>query len=114
MARDLPVRPDWQAQVVATKTPAGPVYVLIDLEKASCEDCRYGIRFDTVWASGAGEGMRMAWCESCFNAHTERVELDEPHRALAQVAHQSVPPSEVHCWNGARPAVEDLERRGLL
>ena len=115
MTQELPVSGEWQRHVVATRTPSGQVFVLLGIRKCTCEHCRYGVHFDTVWGSTAGEGVRLAWCASCFNADYGPTELDEGLRGFWRrlVREFSDEPAH-HCWNGARPAIEDLERRGLV
>lgn len=115
MARELPVRTDWQRQVVATRTMRGQVYVLLSIHKTTCDACRYGVHFDTLWGSTGGDACRVTWCGSCFNADCAWVELDEDTRARWQglVQRASAQPA-LPCWNAARPAIEDLERRGLV
>jgi hypothetical protein len=107
-------RSEWQHQVVVTRNRAGDC-VLLAIRKTECEECGYGVEFDTLWGSTLGEAHRITWCASCFNALCERVELDEGQRSAcyALVKHIAAHPPATY-WCSARPAVEDLERRGLV
>lgn len=114
MAVEIPVRSDWQGSVVAARTSAGQVALLLELRKFACDNCRYGVHFDTVWGSISGEAHRITWCSSCFNADCARVEVAETVREhCAEVVGQVREQPEA-LWSGARPAIEDLERRGLV
>jgi hypothetical protein len=115
MALEIPVRSGWQGHVVATRSHRGQVYVLLSVRKTTCDICRYGVRFDTRWGSASGEVQRIEWCTSCFNAESGVTDTDEQlefrRQRLVQRASSS-PPEQ--CWTSARPAIEDLERRGLV
>lgn len=115
MALEMPVRSDWKQQVIATRTARGQVFLLLAVRKTECEICRYGVRFETTWASTTGDVNRLAWCRSCFNADCAAAELDEGLRrhwrgVMLRAALQ--PPLDY--WTGARSAIDDLERRGLV
>jgi hypothetical protein len=115
LRRTPPSHPSWRDRPVATRTLAGAVYVLLDLRKAPCDICRYGERFDTTWGSAAGDANHITWCRSCFNAEFDRAELDERlEPEWRRRVERAVADPTLHCWSGARPAVEDLERRGLV
>ena len=115
MVQEFPVNTDWQHDVVATRSPSGQVYLLLAVRKCTCEHCRYGVHFDTLWGSTTGEGLRLAWCGSCFNADYGPADLDEGLQGFWHGLVRRFDDGHVeHCWNAARPAIEDLERRGLV
>jgi hypothetical protein len=115
MPSPTPIQTAWTQTVVATRSPAGKVFLLLTLRKAACEACRFGVRFDTTWAARCGETVRITWCRSCFNADCEPAELDRRLRpVLRRMAARLDAEPGVRAWEGARPAVEDLERRGLV
>jgi hypothetical protein len=61
-----------------------------------------------------GKAEEVAWCGHCFNATCHGVILDEEHRRRYRVVRVAVAEGRVsEPWPAARPAVEDLERRGL-
>ena len=114
MARQIQVRSDWRRHVVATRNRGG-IQVLLGIRKSRCEICGHGIHFDTLWGSSIGEGQRITWCGSCFNAECSRAEIDETARHQCRDLVESIdsqPPATY--WSCARPAIEDLERRGLV
>jgi len=105
----------WQEQVVATRTSGGQIFLLLSVRKTPCDNCRYGVHFDTTWGSPAGEIHRISWCGSCFNAECAHAELDErQHRSWQALVRLASAQPVLPCWNSARPAIEDLERRGLV
>src|SRR5438034_1617204 len=115
MAKEIPVGDAWQEQIVATRTLSGQVLYLVEVRKQECESCRYGTLVLTTWSTASGETQRITWCTSCFNADCLPAEPDEGmrerlNRLSRRVSHTESPP----CWNGAKPAIEDLERRGLV
>jgi hypothetical protein len=113
MPHEFPVRSGWQEQVVATRTRLGQVYLLLDVRKTPCPNCGYGVHVETTWGSTTGDANRLTWCSSCFNAHCEGAELSEGQQHLWQSLVQGLP-ERLDYWAGARPAIEELERRGLV
>jgi hypothetical protein len=107
--------PSWQNQIIATRTSCGRIFLLLGLRKETCPHCRYGIHFDTTWGSPQGEIHRISWCKSCFNAECAHEQLRGKQRAhwkhLVQLASRE---PILNCWSSARPAIEDLEHRGLI
>jgi hypothetical protein len=115
MPKELPVADAWKEIVVTTKTLTGQLLLLLDVRKEECEICRYGTRILTTWGTPAGETQLIYWCTSCFNADCFPIEPDEgtEHR-LHELSEHVRPEHRQRAWNGARPAIEDLERRGLI
>ena len=114
MPWEIPVRSGWQHGVVATRNRAG-VCVLLGIRKRRCDCCEYGIEVETLWGSTLGEAHLISWCASCFSAECEQAELDEGQRSACRALVERIalqPPATY--WCSARPAVEDLERRGLV
>jgi hypothetical protein len=115
MAKELPVGDAWQNQIVATRTLSGQVLYLVEVRKCECETCRYGTQVITIWSTAGGEIQRITWCTSCFNADCLPAELDERlQERLRRLARRVARGGNVKPWNGAKPAIEDLERRGLV
>lgn len=102
-------------EAVLLQLPSGRVRYLIQVQQQPCEQCRAGIRVNSVWASVQGQGERVAWCSHCFNATCERVPMDQEHRERLSRVLAAIAAGRVsQAWQAARPAVEDLRRRGLL
>ena len=96
-------------------TATGQLLLLLAVRKSACDICRYGVRFETTWATAARQVSRITWCASCFNAECEPVEWEESLRpAWSAAFHRAAAEPPARCWAGARAAVEDLERRGLV
>jgi hypothetical protein len=115
MAKELPVGDAWQEHVVATRTLSGQVLFLVEVRKLECETCRYGTQVISTWSTASGETQRMTWCTSCFNADCLPTEPDERMRArLSRLTRRITGADSLTYWNGAKPAIEDLERRGLV
>ena len=114
MPYEFPVRTGWQECVVATRTRLGHVYVLLGVRKTLCDNCGSGVHVETVWGSTTGDVNRLTWCRSCFNAEFERAEPDADQELLRQSLVEKLTGEEIDYWPGARPALDDLERRGLI
>lgn len=115
MPEELPVKSGWQQQVVLTRDWDGSLFLLARIRKLTCDFCGYGIRFETTWCSTRGEVNEIVWCNRCFNAEMHPREMDDSLRARWIVLMRRLPErSEEHAWSCIRPAIEDLERRGLL
>jgi hypothetical protein len=112
MPKELPVADAWREYIVTTKTLTGQVLYLASVRKEECELCRYGTRVITIWRTKAGETQLIYWCTSCFNADCFPIEPDDPVATDLRPVPEVSSPAE--SWNGARPAIEDLERRGLI
>lgn len=115
MSREFPVSSAWRDQVVATKTSRGHVHLLLSIRKVTCEDCGIGIRFETLWCSPVDEPHRLSWCSTCFDAFRVDLELcDELKQRSTALLDHHTRGLDVPYWSSARPAIEDLEKRGLL
>ncbi len=115
MGREIPVNSGWRDHVVATKTMRGQVHLLLSIRKTTCDDCGTGIRFDTVWCSPMDTPHVLSWCSTCFDANCICTELNEELTQLSTtLLDRHTRGLDVPYWNSARPAIEDLERRGLL
>jgi hypothetical protein len=115
MPRELPIADAWKEYVVTTKTLAGQLLFLVSVRKEECELCRYGTRVVTIWSTSGGETQLIYWCTSCFNADCFPYELDDPGaRGLKALREPVSGQPRIESANGARPAIEDLERRGLI
>jgi hypothetical protein len=105
----------WMKEVVRLRTASGRVRFLLRVRRDRCPYCATGVRTTSVWVTRQGKGEVVAWCGHCFNATCEPVALDDEHQtrfaALCAVAAGEKPPRP---YQAVRPAVEDLERRGLL
>lgn len=115
MPGSVSAEPAWLQELVAIKISSAQLYLLVALSKSSCDICRYGQRFDTTWVSLSRQANQITWCTSCFNAESDPVPFDEtltPRWSL--LAQRASTASSIQTWSGARAAVEDLERRGLL
>lgn len=102
-------------EVVAMRPATGQARFLVTVRKEPCGACRRGVRTISVWSTLRQHAEEVAWCEHCFNATCRRVQLraEEQQRFTALRSGVAAPPPG-SCWNAVRPALEDLERRGLL
>jgi hypothetical protein len=108
-------REPWFQEAVQLRLPSGRHQYLIQAKRERCEHCARGVRTVSLWAASRGRGELVAWCAHCFNATCETVRLEEEHCARLQAARAAVSCGKVSkAWTAARPALEDLERRGLL
>jgi hypothetical protein len=112
---EIPVREGWKAEVIALQPPRGQARYLVAVWKERCPSCSRGVRTLSVWGTLAGLTEEVAWCAHCFNATCQPVPpgaaaLQQLH-LLRQVVDAGPAPLP---WPAARPALEDLERRGLL
>lgn len=115
MGLEIPVRDHWKEHLIATRTASGQIYLLLDIEKRACDNCRYGTFVRTVWGSPSGEMQQIVWCTSCFNADCGATDADESAYRLWNgfVQRLNHEPTLV-CWNGAKAAVDALERQALI
>ena len=44
MGLEIPVRDAWKQHLIATRTAAGQIYLLLEIEKRACDSCRYYIK----------------------------------------------------------------------
>ncbi len=108
------VCPDgWLREVVRLKPPAGQVRFLLRVQRRRCEFCASGTRTVSLWATHPRRGERVEWCGHCFNAECEPVALDAEQRHRYQ-ALRAEATRGARLWPAVRPALEDLERRGVL
>jgi hypothetical protein len=95
--------------------PAKRVRYLLHVKRERCSYCDTGTRTTSVWATATGRAETVSWCGHCFNAVCEPVKMDEEHQVRYQLVRAAVTEGRVSApWRAARPALEDLERRGLL
>jgi hypothetical protein len=103
------------AEAVQLLPTRGRVRYLLEARRERCPYCSRGTRTVSIWATPRGWGEHVAWCGHCFNATCERMTLGENHRLRHEQVLSAVAQGRVSGpWRAARPAVEDLERRGLL
>lgn len=107
--------PELSPEVVSVRLPSGRLRYLYEAYHEACGDCHTGTRTVSVWVSARGNGESIAWCRHCFNATCQPTRLGAQHRSRwaavieAASAGPLTPP-----YPAVRPALEDLERRGLL
>jgi hypothetical protein len=105
----------WVSEAVQLRPNSGRTRYLIDVQRQKCVHCGTGVRVSTLWATAQGRGEEVAWCGHCFNAICEPAPLDDAHRTRHQRVLAAVKQGRVSpVWRAVRPALEDLERRGLL
>jgi hypothetical protein len=111
----IPVAEGWKYELVAIQPRRGLPRFLISVRKRTCPSCAKGVRTISVWGTLRGTSEEVAWCGHCFNATCFPVRLNRQEMlrllALRELAAGRPVPS---CWEAVRPALEDLERRGLL
>jgi len=102
-------------EAVLLYLPSGRARYLIQVVQEPCEDCDSGTRVNSIWVSAKGQGEVVAWCSHCFNATCEPVTMDDERRERLASVRMAVEAGRVSgAWRAARPAVEDLQRRGLI
>ena len=105
----------WLTEVVRFRPPAGQMRYLLAVRREACCFCATGTRTVSFWATVRGRGEIVAWCGHCFNATCESAPLDDDQRArFHAVRAAETETRRGEPWKAVRPAVEDLERRGLL
>jgi hypothetical protein len=117
--KGLPVqdfsRDPWIEEPIQVRPTTGRIRYLILVQRDRCCYCDTGTRTISIWATSQGRAEAVAWCGHCFNATCEPVTLDEEHRRRYEAVRAAVAQGKVSPpWAAARPALEDLERRGLL
>lgn len=88
---------------------------LIAAQRVRCDHCRQFTRIVSVWSTPKGWMERITWCRYCFDAECGVVrpsarEMEELERTLRLVAEQA----PISWFDSARPAADELERRGML
>lgn len=112
---EISVRSGWLNEIVSVRARRGLPRYLIAVHKERCPACPTGTLTRSVWVTLSGVGEEVCWCAHCFNATCRSVDLCSEHMERlaslrAAVGHPPPPPR----WDAVRPALEDLERRGLL
>jgi hypothetical protein len=111
---NVPFEP-WMPEAIRLQPRACRVRYLVELQREQCIYCASGTRTVTIWATLTGRGEQVAWCAHCFNAECDHVELEVTHeQRFAQMAALAAQGKVSPRWEAARPAVADLERRGLI
>ena len=94
---------------------AGRTRYLLRAHREACAYCSTGTRTVSLWATSPGKAEEVAWCGHCFNATCETVPLDEEHLERFQSVRETVTRGKApRTWAAVRPALEDLERRGVF
>jgi hypothetical protein len=93
---------------------ARPRY-LVSVRREQCAGCSALARIVSVWVTPGRVVEQIAWCRYCFEAECgivrptarERQEIDRTLGAVEAC-------SPITWFEAARPAAEELERRGML
>jgi hypothetical protein len=109
---DEPSFEPWLRQAVRVRPSAGGCRYLVRVRFEPCTCCSTGTRVVSTWVCELGNAEAVAWCSHCFNATCDPVPADDDLHARLAVARAAADHSVL--WSAARPALEDLERRGLL
>lgn len=105
----------WTKEAVQLQLPSGRMRYLVHVTRERCTDCGTGVRTVSVWATRAGHAEAVAWCGHCFNAICEPVDMGDDLRPRHAAVCEAIETGRVsRRWPAVRPALEDLERRGLL
>jgi hypothetical protein len=112
---DIPVLEGWKQEVIAIQPQRGHARYLMSVRKERCPSCMHGVRTISLWGTLAGSTEQVAWCAHCFNATCQPV-VPEPDAAEQLAALRITVKAGLvsSIWSAVRPALEDLERRGLL
>jgi hypothetical protein len=88
---------------------------LVEAHREQCAGCGAWTRIVSVWVTPKRVVERIVWCRYCFEAECGIVKPSE--RELKEID-QTLRAVEAHtpvAWfDCARPAAEELERRGIL
>jgi hypothetical protein len=105
----------WLTEAVLLQLPSGGLRYLIQVHQEPCTHCSTGTRVVSIWASIRGRCESVTWCGHCFNAVCEWVPADDERRRRFQLVQAAISDGRVSpVWRAARPAVEDLQNRGLI
>ncbi len=105
----------WMQEAVRFRPLSGTTRYLVQVRREPCAECPRGTRTVSIWVTARGQAEQLEWCHHCFNATCEPVPLDEEHRSRYAIVRAAVSEGRVSPpWQAARPALDDLERRGLL
>lgn len=115
LGQQIPVREAWRDHLIATRTMAGQIYLLLSIEKHACENCSSGTQITTIWGSPSGDMQKVVWCTTCFNADCDPTDPDESaYRTWNRMVERLNGERHLICWNGAKAAIEEMERRALI
>lgn len=115
MGPKIPVRDGWKDHLIATRSSAGQIYLLLSVEKRACENCRSGVQLATLWGSPSGEMQHVIWCTTCFNADVDAADPDEhAYRTWNHLVNRMNGEPNLICWNGAKAAIDEMERQALI
>jgi hypothetical protein len=93
---------------------ARPRY-LVAVRVEGCARCGGDSRIISVWVTPRRVVERIAWCRYCFEAECGVVKPTQPEEAELERTLRAVDASVPITWfDCARPAIEALERWGLL
>lgn len=106
--------PEPSPEVVTVRLPSGRLRYLFEAYHEECRDCHTGTRTVSVWFSARGNGESIAWCRHCFNATCRPTRLGAEHRPQLAAVVAAAANTHSAPFPAVRPALEDLERRGLL
>lgn len=105
----------WRSELTVMRPRKGRLRFLVSIEREGCPECGCGIRTRTIWVTMKGTAEEVSWCEHCFNAECAPVQLAETAAERYQeIRGAIVADAAPRVWDAVRPAVRDLERRGLL
>lgn len=108
---DLP----WLREPVQLRLLTGSYRYLLDVRRERCPHCTTGTRVFSLWVCGRGRGEAVSWCGHCFNAVCEKADLDSGLKQRFHLIRAALDRGDApRTWAAIRPALEDLERRGLL
>jgi len=115
MSKLIPLADGWRGAVIATRTLSGRSYYLVDVSCRTCPQCIYGRYWLTTWCSEWGKTERICWCSSCFDGAVEPAEpTAELIHASEAVLSRARSQGTLRYWNAVRPAIMDLQQRGML
>lgn len=106
--------PSPSPEVVTVRLPSGRLRYLFEAYHEECGHCRTGTRTVSVWVSARGHGESIAWCRHCFNATCRPTRLQAEYRPQLAAVVAAAASGGSSPYPAVRPALEDLERRGLL
>jgi len=105
----------WLEEAIRLELPTGRIRYLLTVHREPCNHCHTGQRISSVWATTARQAEVVEWCGHCFNAVCESLPLDADQMARFAAVRAMASAGKVsRKWHAARPALEDLERRGLF
>jgi hypothetical protein len=102
-------------ELFGVRRGSGRPRYLVRARREPCFRCNRPTRIVSVWVTPRRVLERIAWCRYCFEAECRVVKPSEAEEVELEATLRAVEASAPIAWfDCARPAAEELERRGML